>query len=223
MSSSPQVVVRGEAVLVVGPEVADVGVTVQARARDRQVALERCRALQLAVTTLLDAAGDAVEEFDTSAVSVYAERRRDGSPGDAVASVTTRITVARLDAVGDLVVALGRQDGVEVWGPTWRLRRDSPVLEQARLAAVEDAVRRARGYARAFGAELTGVLQVTDDGLSGANARFAAPVEAVRSFGPEELRLDLAPAQQEVHGAVEVRFAMSEPDSSTWSTEVFGR
>ena len=217
-SSPPQIVVRGQAVLVADPEVADVGVTVRARARDRQVALERCAALQESVTRVLEAAGDAVEEIDTAAVSVSVERRRDGSPGEAVASVTTRLTIGRLDAAGEVVVALGRQDGVDLWGPNWRLRRDSPVFERARLAALEDAVRRARGYARAFGAELAALLSVSDEGLSGSSARFAAPAEAMASFGSDELRLDLAPARQEVHGAVEVRFAMSEPDQ-----EVFRR
>ena len=41
----PSVSVRGEAVLVVEPEIADLGVTVRVRARDRQSALERCRAV----------------------------------------------------------------------------------------------------------------------------------------------------------------------------------
>ena len=59
--SSPQVVVRGEAMLVVEPEIADVDVTVRVRARDRQTALERCSARQDEVVAVVAAAGDAVE------------------------------------------------------------------------------------------------------------------------------------------------------------------
>jgi uncharacterized protein len=206
----PQVLVRGEALLQAEPELAEVGVTVRVRARDRQTALERCQAAQERVTAAVTAAGDAVESAETTAVSVHLEVRDRRAPGEPVATVTTRVTVGRLDAVGDLVVALGRLDDVDVWGPSWRLRPDSPVVERARLDAVRDAVHRARQYAAAFGAELTELLEVRDAGLGGA--RVAAPMAAMARFESSEPHLDLTPARQEVHGAVEVRFAMSAPD-----------
>jgi uncharacterized protein len=218
--TGPQVLVRGEALLQVEPELADIGVAVRVRARDRETALERCLAAQERVTAVVAAAGDAVESIETTAVSVYLEVRDRRAPGEPVASVQTRLTVARLDAVGDLVVALGRLDDVEVAGPTWRLRPDSPAVEQARLDAVRDAVHRARQYAAAFGAELTALLQVSDAGLGGG-FRVAAAMASMARFEDGDLHLDLTPPRQEVHGAVEVRFAMSAPDSSLWHTEVF--
>ena len=213
---APQVAVRGEAVLVVEPEVADVSVTVRVRAHDRQIALERCRDRQDAVTAVVRAAGDAVETVETAGVAVYLQHRRDGSPGDPVASLHTRLTIGRLDEVGDLVVALGRLDDVEVSGPYWRLRPDSPAFEQARLAAVTDALRRARQYASAFGSELTALLEVSDTGMSGGISRVADSMVPMAMSESSELHLDLSPARQEVHGTVEVRFAMSSP-----SREVF--
>jgi uncharacterized protein len=219
---TPQVVVRGEAVLQVEPELADIGVTVRARARDRETALERCRAAQEQVTAVASAAGDAVEVVETTAVSVHLEVRDRRAPGEPVASVRTRLTVARLEAVGDLVVALGRLDDVEVSGPAWRLRPDSAAVEQARMDAVRDAVHRARQYAAAFGAQLTALLEVNDAGPGGGGLRVAAAMASMARFEDSELHLDLTPPRQEVHGAVEVRFAMSEPDSSLWHTEVFG-
>jgi uncharacterized protein YggE len=116
--------------------------------------------------------------------------------------------------VGELVVALGRLDDVEVSGPTWRLRPDSPVVERARLDAVRDAVRRARQYAAAFGAELTELIEVRDVGPGGS--RLAGPMAAVARFESSELHLDLTPPRQEVEGAVEVRFAMSPPDQEVF-------
>jgi uncharacterized protein YggE len=208
----PQVVVRGEAMLLVDPEIAELGVTVTGRARDRQSALERCRARQDEVTAVVTAAGDAVEAVETTGLSVHREIRQGRGDGEPVASVHTRLTVGRLDAVGDLVVALGRLDDVDVAGPWWRLRRDSPAVEEARLAAVRDAVHRARQYASAFGAELTALLEVGDAGLSGGGFRVAEAMASMAPFGGTERPLDLAPARQEVHGAVEVRFAMSPAD-----------
>jgi uncharacterized protein len=213
--SSPQVVVRGEAMLVVEPEIADVDVTIRVRARDRQTALERCSARQDEVAAVVAAAGDAVELTETTGVSVYLEVRDRRAPGEPVASLHTRLTVGRLEAVGELVVALGRLDDVEVSGPYWRLRPDSPATEQARLAAVRDAVRRARQYAAAFGAELTALVEVSDTGLGGGGLRVAGAMTSMARFESEP-QLDLVPARQEVHGAVEVRFTMSEPDQEVF-------
>jgi uncharacterized protein YggE len=213
---APQVTVRGEATLVVDPEIAEIGVTVSGRARDRQSALERCRARQDEVNAVVRAAGDAVETAETTGLSVHLEVRDRRGDGDPVASLRTRLTVGRLDDVGDLVVALGRLDDVAVTGPWWRLRPDSPAVEEARLAAVRDAVHRARQYAAAFGSELTALLQVSDAGLSRGGFELAGAVGAVGAFEGNELRLDLTPARQEVHGSVEVRFAMSAPDQEVF-------
>jgi uncharacterized protein len=212
---APQVVVRGEALLVVDPEIADVEVIVQVRARDRQTALERCSARQGDVAAVVAAAGDAVELTETTGVSVHLEVRDRRAPGEPVASLHTRLTLGRLDAVGELVVALGRLDDVEVSGPYWRLRPDSPAAERARLAAIGDAVTRARQYAAAFGAHLTALVEVSDTGLGGGGLRVAGTMASMARFEGEP-HLDLVPARQEVHGSVEVRFAMSEPDQEVF-------
>jgi uncharacterized protein YggE len=212
--SSPQVVVRGEAMMLVDPELADVDVTVRVRARDRQTALERCSARQEEVVAVVAAAGDAVEVAETAGVSVHHEVRDRRAPGEPVAALHTRLTLGRLDAVGDLVVALGRLDDVEVSGPYWRLRPESAAAEQARLAAVRDAVLRARQYAAAFGAHLTALVEVSDTGVGGG-LRVAGAMTSIARFEGEP-HLDLVPARQEVHGAVEVRFLMSDPDQEVF-------
>jgi len=163
----------------------------------------------------VSAAGDAVEVSETTGVSVYLEVRDRRAPGEPVASLHTRVTLGRLDAVGELVVALGRLDDVEVSGPSWRLRPDSVAAEQARLAAVQDAVRRARQYAAAFGAQLTALVEVSDTGVAGGGFRVAGAMASMARFEGEP-QLDLVPARQEVHGAVEVRFTMSEPDQEVF-------
>jgi uncharacterized protein YggE len=206
--------VRGEAVLVVEPEIADLAVTVRVRARDRQTALERCRAVQEQVTGVVQQAGDAVETAETAAVALYLEHSHTGH-GDPVASQHTRIRVAALDAVGELVVELARLDDVEVSGPSWGLRPDSAAYERARMAAIADAIRRARSYAAAFGAELTALLEVSDPGIAGSGVRVAGGMAAL-SFEAADLALDVTPMRSEVRGAVEVRFAMSEPEQEVF-------
>jgi uncharacterized protein YggE len=212
---APQVTVRGEALLVVDPELADVDVMVRVRARDRETALERCSARQEEVLAVVAAAGEAVEVTETTGVAVYLEVRDRRAPGEPVASLHTRLTLGRLDVVGELVVALGRLDDVDVSGPFWRLRPDSPAAERARLAAVQDAVRRARQYAAAFGSTLSALVEVNDTGVGGAGLRVAGAMGSMARFEGEP-HLDLLPARQEVHGAVEVRFTMSEPDQEVF-------
>jgi len=213
--SSPQVVVRGEAYLLVEPELAEVGVLVRVRARDRDSALERCAARQEEVMTVVAAAGDAVETAETAAVSVHLEVSDRRAPGEPIATVHTRVVLRRTEAVGDLVVTLGRLDDVEVTGPDWRLRRDSPAITRARREAVRDAVERARQYAAAFGAELTALVEISDAGLSGGGFRVAGAMASMARFEGAP-QLDLTPARQEVHGVVEVRFTMSEPDQEAF-------
>jgi uncharacterized protein len=214
-SPVPQVTVRGEAFLLVEPELADVGVTVRVRARDRETALERCAARQAEMLAVVASAGDAVETAETTGVSVHLEVHDRRAPGEPVASVHTRLTLGRIDAVGEVVVALGRLDDVEVDGPAWRLRRDSPATRQARLEAVRDAIDRARQYASAFGAELTALLEVSDAGLSAGGSRVAVAMASMARFESAP-QLDLTPARQEVHGVVEVRFSMSEPEQEVF-------
>jgi uncharacterized protein YggE len=216
-SPVPQVSVRGEAVVLADPDVADLTVMARARARDRRTALERCTARQAEAAAAIAAAGEAVESTETTGVAVHAEIDEQRTT-TAVATVHTRVTVTDFAVLGDLLVALGEIDDVDVFGPYWRLRPLSPVHEDARLAAVQDAVHRAEQYARAFGADLTAVLAVSDAGLSGGDARVAVPMAAMARFEAAAPSFDLAPARQEVRGAVEVRFAMSPPD-----LEVFRR
>jgi uncharacterized protein len=219
MSVQPQVVVRGEAVLTVPPEVAELGVTVRVSARDRQTAIERCGARSAEVTRVITAAGDAVETADTAAVSVHLERYDQG-PGVPVAVVRTRLVLGRPEATGPLLVALGELDDVMVDGPSWQLRPGSSAPEEARLAAIDDAIRRARLYAGAFGAELTDLIEIADAGLSRAGRaglmdQVSGVAAAFEASGPG---LELTPQQLRVHGSVEVRFATSVPDP-----EVFRR
>ncbi len=218
MSAQPQVVVRGEAVLTVPPEVAEVVVSVRVSARDRQTALERCSARLHELGDVVTAAGNVVETAETTAVTISVERYEQG-PAVPVATVQTRLVLGRLEATGDVLTALAGLDDVSVDGPWWRLRPGSRAHEEARLAAVRDAVRRGRLYAEAFGAEITELVEIADAGLSGSGrtgfAGEVAGVAALESSGPV---LELTPEQQRVHGSVEVRFAMSVPDP-----EVFRR
>ena len=133
------------------------------------------------MTAVVRRAGDAVESAETAAVTVHLEYSHDrwaGRPGGQPAHPADR--VGRLDAVGELVVALGRLDDVEVTGPSWGLRPDSPAVRAGPagrgLATPSD---RARSVRR-------GVRRGADRPAGGAGPGLRAAV-ASESRGPWRL------------------------------------
>ncbi|MGB2571606.1 SIMPL domain-containing protein [Micromonospora citrea] len=209
MAEGPVVAVRGEAYREVAPELARFRVTATARERDRQVTLTRLAERAAAVRVLLDEHDAAVDRRETGELRVRPETNRSGERVVGYhGSVTTTVTVTDFTALAELMLRLADQEQVEVAGPWWTLRPDSPVHREARQAAIADALRRAREYAEALGARVTALLELadTDEGFGGAGGAVAYRAMA---GGPPELELD--PQPQTVHAVVRARFTISEP------------
>ncbi|MEE6257055.1 SIMPL domain-containing protein [Plantactinospora sonchi] len=210
MTDSPTLVVRGEAFREVPPEVARFAVTVSARSRNRPEALARLAERTATVRGLIDGYGDAVERRETGQLWVHPELKRSGERVAAyVANATTTVTVTDFGVLGELMLRLADEDQTGVAGPWWDLRPDSPVHRETRRAAVADALSRAREYADALGAEVTGLLELSDSGPADrpmmlTRAAFGGGAEAA----PE---IELDPQVQTVRAAVEARFRISAP------------
>ncbi|MFR9776726.1 SIMPL domain-containing protein [Micromonospora sp. MS34] len=209
---APVVAVRGEAYQEVAPELARFTVTAAARDRDREATLTRLAERAATVRVLLDTAGPAVTRRETGQLRVWPETKRSGERVVAYhGSVSTTVTVDDFTALGELMLRLADHDQVEVAGPWWSLRPDSPAYREARHAAIADALARAREYAEALGARVTALVELADTGLSAAPpmmARAAAPRGGAAGAPPE---LELDPRPQPVQAAVEARFTISEP------------
>jgi uncharacterized protein YggE len=213
MVDAPVVAVRGEAYREVAPELARFSVTATARDRDREATLTRLAERAAAVRVLLDAAGPVIDRREAGELRVRPETKRSGERVVAYhGSVTTTVTVTDFTALGELMLRLADQDQVEVAGPWWSLRPDSPAYREARRAAIADALVRAREYAEALGARVSALLELSDTGPTGqpmfARAAMARGGGAAGG-GPPELELD--PQPQSVQAAVEARFTISEP------------
>ncbi|MEU4370022.1 SIMPL domain-containing protein [Micromonospora chersina] len=210
MADAPVVAVRGEAYREVAPELARFTVTATARDRDRETTLTRLAERTAAVRVLLDAAEPAVERRETGQLRVWPETKRSGERVVAYhGSVTTTVTVVDFTALGELMLRLADQEQVEVAGPWWSLRPDSPAYREARHAAIADALARAREYAEALGARVTALLELADTGLAAAPPMMAKAGFARAGEAAPELELD--PRPQPVQAAVEARFTISEP------------
>ena len=210
MVEQPAVVVRGEAVREVPPELARFAVTVSARDKDRQTALTRLTERAAALRVIIEGYGEVIERRETGGVQLHPELKRLGEKVAAyTGSVTTIVTVSDFTVLGDLLLRLGNQDQTSVAGPWWQLRPGSAAGAEVRQAAVADALDRAREYAAAVGARLDRLVEIVDEGPGGGPVMRAA--YSLAGAPAEALELDLDPQQQTVHAAVRMRFTITEP------------
>lgn len=227
MNDLPLVSVRGESVVEVEPEVATLDVAIGAQDRERDRTLSLLDQRSSAVLALVESFGEAVERVETAALRIGPEFK-DNKPREKVvgykAVVRHTLHVVDFTRLGDLVARLADLDLVDVFGPRWALRRDSPVYRAARVAAAQDAVARAREYASALSSRVAGLVELADTGLlaeavsrgdSGPWApapRAMASPSAMRSMSvPEPVVLDLEPVHQVVRASVEARFTIEAP------------
>ncbi len=221
-SSAPAVIsVRGEATMLVDPEVADLTVIITAHARDRREAFERLVKRNDEVLDLVRSYGDSVDRVESTGVSVAPELRRgkDEKIRSYSGAVRVRVTVADIAILGELIARVADLETAIVEGPYWRLRRASPVYREARNRAVAEAVARARDYAEAIGSRVTGLIELADTGLTtspaaphmhAAGVAFSGRMAAAAA--PEPPTLDLEPQQQTVYASVEARFRAIQPE-----------
>lgn len=220
--------VRGEALVTVEPELADLTIVVTTQAKDRRDAFDRLAKRNEEVLELLRSYGEAVEKVESSAVGVHPDLRKGGRE-EKIRSyrgvVRIAVAVADFSVLGEIVARVADLEAAHLEGPNWRLRRDSPVYRRARTQAVREALTRARDYAEALGSCVSGLIELADNGLMqnqvarpvhAAFARSAAPAPAggvaYGAAGPgEPPALDLEPAEQEVRASVEARFSATQP------------
>lgn len=213
MTPVPTVAVRGESTREVDPELATFSVTVSARDRDRTVTHTRVAERVARLRAVLDEYAPAIEKRETSRLSTWAEQKRSGEKvsfyrGQAV----TTVVLHDLDVVGELMLRVADFDQTTVDGPWWSLRPGSPAHRDARRAAIDEAISRAREYAAALGARITGLVDLTDVGMSMVHAvpmAMRMAHDGASYAGVPELNLD--PQRQQVTAQIEARFTISDP------------
>ncbi len=133
------------------------------------------------------------------------------------------LRVRDFELLPPLQAVLDGHDGLMVQYVSWHVDRTNPAWPRIREAAIHDAIRRGRDYARAVGGELLRIEHIADVGLLGRNdqaatAAFAGTARRMSSAGdPNAPRLD--PVPQELTAVIEARFtATASPPE-----EVMGR
>jgi uncharacterized protein YggE len=213
MTDMPTIAVRGEATIEVDAETAEFTATVELQDRDRVSALNRVAERVAALRAVLDRFSNAIERHETSSLAVNAAMHDPGKNAEILryhGNATTNVVVGDLDVVGDMMLAIASLDEIGVWGPSWSVRPASPVHRTARHAAISDAITRARDYAAALGADIVGLVELSDAGVtSGRQNLTMMRSAAANQAGPPHLDLD--PKRQRIHASIEARFTISEP------------
>lgn len=222
MHPSPILAVRGEAALEVEPDVARIEVSIAARGADRAATVKVLTDRDAAASLILGDFDEIIEKSESSGVRLSPPQIGRNGEASCHGVIHHVVTVVAFDRLGELMGQLAADELTEVGGPWWDLWPRSPVYREARMAAVADAVRRARDYAAAVGSELAGLVELADAHLlsesrggaeqrtmSGSSSRLPHRPRAVAA---EEPVFDLSPARQQVRAVVEARFTMTAPD-----------
>jgi uncharacterized protein len=214
--------VRGEALIEADPELAGLSITVVARDSDQGRALATLSDRVGAAQALIARFETGIDSSSTSDLSVYPQlsdkhgARVRGYEGRATHSVM----VSDFGILSDLILGVGAIELAQIHGPCWHLRQGSPVYRDTRLAAVQDAVGRARDYAAALACQVTSLIELSDLGMSSSVGGFTSlRAREPRNVGVASMSdtadgpsFDLSPMRQQITGQIEARFSMTDPD-----------
>jgi hypothetical protein len=208
----PTIVVRGEAIREVPPELAVFSVTVSARGRDKDAVLAHLTERAAVLRAVLDGYGEAIERRESSAVQVFPEFRRAGDrPAAWTGNAGTTVTVTDFGVLGEMLPRLAGLEQASIAGPWWQLRRGSAAGAEVRRAAITDALDRAREYAAAVGSRIDRLVEISDEIAGGGGFQ---PMMARGASVEAALEIQLDPQVQTVQASVIVRVTITDPDLS---------
>lgn len=210
--TKPVVTVRGEATREGPPDLATLSITVQAQAASAEKVRAALAADVARGQELLAEFDDAIEEKSTGGFHFSPVFDRRMEVRHFTGSVTTTVVVHDFAVLSPIVIALGAVPQSQVHGPNWSLRRDNPLHAEARLAAIDDAMRRVRDYAAAFGATVADLVEISDlePGPQLVGGQPRATRMMARSDEPPEF--DFEPPAQTVTAQITVRCTITTPD-----------
>lgn len=148
------------------PDVADISAGVVTQAATASEAMTQNAARMSAVVAALKRAGVADRDVQTAGINlnpqyVYRENQPPQLTGYQ-ASNNVSVQIRKITDMGRVIDALVGQGSNQINGPTFRLDRPDPALDEARTAAVAKARARADLYARAAGMRVKRILSISE-------------------------------------------------------------
>lgn len=164
------VTVIGEGQISAAPDQAMITVGATHRAKSAEVAMREVNGAVNAMLDALTAAGVAPADMQTSGLSLHAvyDHNRKNNDGPVLlgfnAGNRLNIRVRDLPGVGEVLGTLVKVGANDIGGITFGLQDPKPQRENARKAAVADALEKAALYAEAAGVKLGEVMTIRETG-----------------------------------------------------------
>jgi len=206
-----QLTVTAEAEARQAPDIARLSTGVMTQATDANTAL-RANARQMdQVMAALKAAGIAARDIQTSGISLYPQYRHPRNEAPTItgyqARNTVTVTVREIARLGDVIDALVASGANQIDGPHFAIDNPAPVLDRARLAALDKARARALLYADALGLKVVRIISLNEGSspqVVGGLRMMAATEDADGSSTP------IAPGESTLRARVTVVFELGD-------------
>jgi uncharacterized protein len=196
------ITVTGHGTVKVTPDVADLWLGVQTTADTGDAAMSTIETKSQELVNTLKELGIAAADIQTSNLSLYPNYGQNGRTINGYsASVDVSVRARQIDRIGELLDSVQGLVGDEltIGGISFTYENPEAVMEQARVAALENARARAGQYAAAAGAEVGEIVKIVETPSGGpipymmeARAEAAADSGVAIEPGSQELAVDVS-------------------------------
>ena len=183
--ASPQISVVGQGSVTVKPDILRITVGVVAHDAQAARAVDQMSTELAKVMRALSDAGLPPADIQTSGLRLserYAENRNYDEPPKVVgftAQSTVDVIVRDLDRAGGILDTLVTQGANQISGLRFDIADRAPLLAQARIAAIADAMAKTELYAQAAGVKPGAILSISEASSGGVHGgQFVAMAEA---------------------------------------------
>lgn len=167
----PTITIAGEGIVAARPDLATVSVGIVTQARNAQDALAQNSKLTAELIAATRQAGIAQRDLETQRISLhpqYAQPPQGSREAPRISGYearnTLQVRVRDLDKLGALLDRLVTSGANQIGGIALSVAEPRPLLDQARAAAVKDALRKAELFADAAGLSVVRLLALEEAG-----------------------------------------------------------
>jgi uncharacterized protein YggE len=204
------ITVAGEGSVAAAPDMALVRAGVTTQGKTAKAASEANNVAMAKVLTALDAAGIAAKDVQTAHFAIYPQRdypQRDSRQNDGritgfQASNQVSVRVHAVDKVADVLDRIIAAGANEISGIQFTVAKPSKLLDDARIAAVEDARRKAEVLAKAAGVRLGRATVIAEEGAAPPRPMVMRAAQAASTpiaVGEQTLRIAVTVTYELLH------------------------
>jgi len=121
-------------------------------------------------------------------------------------SETVTVTVRKIDAAGDVLAVLGKNEVKNVQGPNFSIEHNEDLLKIARAEAIEKAETKAKETAKALGKSLGDIKTYTEGGYTPYPMMYAKAMDVSGSLASE--RVTLAQGETKIKLSVSIVYVL---------------